>query len=604
MDTKIYDKKKLRKASLTLVIIFVVMLIFTILSGGVASSWGNIQIKRVTFMGDGGTQQSGLMFVPDGVNAENPAPAIINFHGRNCSSYSMINWAIEEARRGYVVFNPDMTGTLETENTISNTLENITYSAYEYMSSLRMVTDISVTGHSMGNRYLLVLLQDPQIQAELNSVVGVGGFDWYYFMSAYDLQFPTETNYCIIEGTKDLYNIQYMNTWDNVHALLYELAEQGKDLEFGKLYGDPNEGTAFKYVELPVTHQQQMYNKEVIGEMLDFIELSSPAPNPVDTDDMVFRSFQFFSAVCSVLFICFVGALAYTLSCLPVCYKTMTVPLEPSQGKSWKKWIGDVATAYIIPIALFVPVSMWAAKQPTNIFASEWVNQIFFWLAAVALVSAAILGYRSMKKKKIQKLTALDFGTGTVEEKILDWKRIGTSLGLTLITVATAFGWIEFVIKTFGVNYQFYCLLAQINRITPERLKYIIPYLIVCILIVLVININIATSRRMKTTGNETLDMIRDIIVNVLLSAGPLSLLMVIQFIGIRIIGNGSTPLSTVYWGSLSFGWMFPLMMTSSAALSTFLYRKTGHIWLGVFVSSFTLIFITVLNCCVSTIVI
>ena len=166
-----------------------------------------------------------------------------------------------------------------------------------------------------------------------------------------------------------------------------------------------------------------------------------------------------------------------------------------------------------------------------------------------------------------------------------------------MITVFVAFTWMDIVIRTFGVNYQFFCLLGQINRVTPERIVYILPYLVVCIFLVAVINISIATSRRIKSTGNETLDLIRDILVNILLSAGPLTLLMVVQFTGVALIGNGTTPLSTAYFGSLSFGFMFPLMMASSAGISTFLYKKTGNICTGVFTSSFTLIFITILNC-------
>ncbi len=210
---------------------------------------------------------------------------------------------------------------------------------------------------------------------------------------------------------------------------------------------------------------------------------------------------------------------------------------------------------------------------------------------------------RKVKQSRSQALTAADFGTGVAEEKPFTGKRILNGLAITLITVFVAFTWIDWVIKIFGINYQFYTLLGQFNRPTGERLLYVIPYLIICIFLVTVININIATSRRMKTTGNETLDMIRDIVVNILLSAGPLSLLMAIEFFGVRIIGNGVQPFDSTYWTALSYGFMFPLMMSASAGLSTFLYRKTGNICTGIFTSSFTLMFITVFNCCATAIV-
>lgn len=600
MENKVYDKKRLKKASLALAIIFALMLLFTILSWGTASGWGDVRIYRVNYVSEGGANASGLMFVPKNVNNTNPAPAIINFHGRNCSSYSMINWAIEEARRGYVVLNPDLSGTNETENTAYNTTANLAKSAYEYLNALNMVTDISVTGHSMGNVSLNVLMRDPEIQPELNAIVGVGGF---FFWKILPGEFPTETNYYIVEGTADLYTEQWFGDRSNMYALLHEKSPMGESLEYGTLYGDPQNGNAFEFLELPITHQQMMYNDDTIAAILDFVGMTSPAPVEISTSSMVYHTFQHLSAICCILFLFFVGALAYTLTSLPLFYSTLNAPLAFSNGKSAKKWVIQFLTDYLIPIALFVPVTKWAAKLPTKIFCSEWVNQIFFWITSVAIVGAVMIAIRYVKKSKQTKLTALDFGTGTADEKILNGRRILNAFAVTLITVFVAFTWLDWVIKIFGINYQCYCLLGQFNRPTPERIRYAIPYLIVCIFLVFVINVNIATTRRMKTTGNETRDMVRDIFVNILLSAGPLSLLMAVEFFGVRIIGNGVQPFNSAYWGSLSFGFMFPLMMSASAGLSTFLYKKTGNIWTGVFTSSFTLIFITIFNCCATAIV-
>lgn len=601
MENKKFSKKRLRNAVKAVCIIFALMLIFTCLSWGVASDWGSVKISRITYVGESGDQQSALMFVPKGVSRDNPAPAIINFHGRNCSSYSMINWAMEEARRGYIVLNPDLSGTLETLSTPENSTENLAYSAYEYLAALDMVSEISVTGHSMGNMSLQALAMNPEIEPNLKNIVGVGGFFFYQITGN---PFPTQTNYYILETTADLYAMQWFDTWDDVRAMVREKSPLGDSLQIGTVYGEPEAGTAFMYNELErITHQQQMYSGEVIKEILDFIELSSPAPSPIDNSSMIFPWFQFCSAVCVVLFILFVGAFAYMLTCLPMFFEILTLPLASSKGKPASKWVLQVMTDLLIPIVLFVPVTNWVAKWPTDIFHSEWVNQIFFWLVSVAIVGAVFIVIRSMRKKKEGKLlTAVDFGMGTAEEKGLNWRRIGAALLVTCVTVFVAFGWMDFVIRSTGLNYQFYTLLAQINRVTPERLKFIAPYLIVCIFVVLVININIATTRRMKSTGNDTRDMIRDIIVNICLSAGALSLLMIIEFVGIRIMGDGSQPFNHIYWSGLSYGWMFPLMMTSSAGLSTFLYRKTGNIWTGTFTSSFTLIFITILNCCATVI--
>lgn len=598
MKQKSYDPKRLKTAALVTVVVFTVMLLFTIFSWGVASDWGDIRIRRVNYIGDGGASQSALMFIPKDVSVENPAPAIINFHGRNCSSYSMINWAIEEARRGYIVMNPDRERTNETEDTENNVDANILPSCYYYLKSLGIVSEISLTGHSAGTGSLSTLSNYDHIMDEVKAVVAVGGFFRYGIMP--EMALPTGANWLILEAKADLYANQWYGSYEAQMDRLAELTADYDDFQLNTIYGDFEEGTAFGYIETSGTHQKQMYDEVTIGHILDFIGAASPAPVALDNSDMVFKTFRLLSAVCSVLFIVFIGSLAYTLTCTPLFSEVINVPLSPSNGKSAKGWLLQFVLDFGIPLLLFVPVTNWAAKQPTTIFKSEWVNQIFFWIVSVAVVGAVILVIRKVRQSKTGKLTALDFGTGAAGEKIFSGKRLGVALGITAITVFVAFTWLDWVVKFFGVNYQFFCLFAQINRPTAERLLYIIPYLIVGVFLVGVININIATTRRMKTTGHETRDLIRDMLVNAVLSAGPLTLLMAIEFIGIRILGTGVQPFDHTQWGALSFGWMFPFMMTSSAALSTFLYRKTGNIYTGIFVSDFALIFVTITNACIS----
>ena len=101
------DNKKFVKAVKVFVATLLLLAIFTTLAWGVASSWGSVRISRTEFVGNGGATQSGWMFTPKGVNEENPAPAIVDFHGRNTTAYNLVAWAIEQSRRGYVVFLPD-----------------------------------------------------------------------------------------------------------------------------------------------------------------------------------------------------------------------------------------------------------------------------------------------------------------------------------------------------------------------------------------------------------------------------------------------------------------------------------------------------------------
>lgn len=597
MDCASYNKKRLRKASLATAILFALILLGTILQWGIASDWGGITIRRVSIVSEGGKSFSGMMFIPKGVNADNPAPAIINFHGRNNSSFNLINWAIEEARRGYIAFSPDLAGTVESDRDEGNTRARINDAAYSYLQSLDMVTEISATAHSMGNMSIQDLIsREGETQYKLKNLVNVGGT---FFWGFGEKPFPSQTNFLILEGSADIFLVQSGGGYEKIHNLVASRSGLGERFTIGELFGDPSEGTAFQYIEMPgMTHQGELYSTVTIGHILDFIGMSSPAPIQLDNSDMIFPFYQIVSACCFILFLLLIGSVAYTLTSLPGIYSVVNTQLPTSNGKSWKKWATHLITDFAIPIALFVPVTTLVKKMPTTFFVSTWINQILFWLAACAAVSLVFIIIRMVKKHREQgSLSAVDFGMGEPGEKILNWKRIGCACVIAVAVSCIMFGWMDIVFKTTNLNYQFNSMPGQLMRGSPERIVYTIRYLLFMIPVYFVININIATTRRMKTTGNETRDTIRDIIVNILLSAGCLTILMVIQFGGIRIMGDGTIPLNPKYWDSLAFGWSFPLMMSTCSGVSTFLYRKTGNIWTGTLTTCIAVIAITVFQC-------
>ncbi|MCC8128286.1 MAG: acetylxylan esterase [Clostridiales bacterium] len=597
MNNAAYDHKGLKCGLKITGILMALILAFSVLQWGIASDWGNIRISRVTFVSEGGSQQSGVMFVPKGVSAQNPAPAIINYHGRNNSSYNMINWAIEEARRGYIVLNADLAGTLETTVNIDSTTDNLAVGPVEYMESLDMVSEISLTGHSMANLSLQVVEnRENEFKPKLKNIVGVGGA---FFYSVTGNSFPSQTNYMIIEATADLYEMSVLGGTPNARAMITELSGLGNAMENDTLYGDPTAGTAFQYTEIAgMSHQGLLYDKQTISTILDFIELSSPAPNPIDTSDMIFLTYLLCSAVAFVLFLFLIPSLAYTFTRLPIIYGIINVPLNHSNGKSGKKWATHLITDLAIPVALFVPVTSWAKNFPTDFFGSLWVNQIFLWLVACSLVGIVLLIVRYYKKSRETRLTAADFGFGTSDEKMFNGQRILCAAGITIAVATICYLWLDILMSVTGLDYQFFSMPGQIVRMTPERFIYALRYLLMMIPVYFMINVNVATARRLKSTGNETLDTVRAVLINILLSAGVLTTLVIIQFVGVRVIGTGATPFSQKYWDSISYGWTFPFMMSLASGTSAFMHRKTGNVWTGMMVAWVMAIFITVMQCC------
>ena len=71
---------------------------------------GTVRVKDVRFVGPGGIAQNARLYVPDGVTSENPAPGIVAIHGYINTHETQAGFAIEFARRGYVVLAVDQTG--------------------------------------------------------------------------------------------------------------------------------------------------------------------------------------------------------------------------------------------------------------------------------------------------------------------------------------------------------------------------------------------------------------------------------------------------------------------------------------------------------------
>src|SRR3954452_5067991 len=85
-----------------------------ILAGGLLAHFiqtgGGIRILDVRFAGTGAVGMSALLYVPPNATAKTPAPGILAVHGYFNSRETQDGFAIELARRGYVVLALDQTG--------------------------------------------------------------------------------------------------------------------------------------------------------------------------------------------------------------------------------------------------------------------------------------------------------------------------------------------------------------------------------------------------------------------------------------------------------------------------------------------------------------
>jgi len=153
--------KKFSKPLIWLVSLFMVVVFASLFASLVQNSFGSVKVDKISFEteNNNGTL-SGYLFVPKGVDAANPAPAVVLTHGYLNNAEMQEIGAIELSRRGFVVLAFDMydhgDSTWDTPAAFSF-FPKAVYDAVQYVYDLNYVLKddngngmIGVSGHSMG----------------------------------------------------------------------------------------------------------------------------------------------------------------------------------------------------------------------------------------------------------------------------------------------------------------------------------------------------------------------------------------------------------------------------------------------------------------------
>lgn len=582
---------KFKRAKRALAIIAGLLVICTVLMWGIATGWGSVKITRVSVAGNNGTTMTAVQFIPKGVSADNPAPVVLTNHGANNSAYSEFVYGLEFARRGYVVFCCDQPKSGEAPINTTDTSRNVFDSWIDYAHSQKYIDGrIVITGLSKGGMDLNSFLMDPEFSQKIDcavNIVGAGGLR--------SSTMPIGTNFCAVWAAADGIDANSFFGYDEngVDKRLTMVREILGDssYEFGTLLGDFKGGTATQFNTVFAVHPFCYIFKGVHSTMYNFVGQAVPTGTDIAPNNLVYKSFLLVSWICCFLFICMGAAFANTLATAPTYSGAVQTALPVGQAVGAKKRALWIAMDLIIPFA-FYPIFATLISKATflnKVFRCTSINPIIGWLFSVAIFSMISLFVRTKNTKKVRSLTAADFGMGNTDDaKIINWSRIKNGAVIGIITTIVLFAWVAVVIDITGINYSANAF-AYFTRMTPQRFLRGIPYLIVILPIVLMININIATVRRFPDTGHEVRDTIRDIVYNILLATVPLMVIMFCYY-GVGLIrGTGIGLLPGSWQTAINYTLGFPFMMGSSVGISTFLNRKTGNIWAGVFTATLIL---------------
>lgn len=561
-----------------------VLILSTVMFWALATHFGSTKVQRITTLGEDGNTVSYSAWVPENATNETPAPVLILFPGRSSNGHQLDCWSIEFSRRGYVVINADWNGNGETE---------IMSSADNYVSG---IMDSVLTMPFIDTEYMAVLGNSAGNSAAANACKNYADNIKVYINDVHPTlvaDVPDNINMLLIQAKADQYVNAFVGDTDAVKEKLTEAWGLNETVVEGKFYGDVNDGSLRQYVVTNTIHQISALDFEGIKAACEFMDYIFDQPIEIDSSNQILWVYEVFQILGYAGIIMFILSLGITMYYeIPYFAVIGNAPTE-NKGLRGNSLIKNIIVALTIPLVTFFPVSwFWHNAEWLNpIFRSRNLRGVIGWLLTNAVITLVILAVKIYRKKERgEEIHPSDYALCGEGECVQGYK-IWRALLLAVIVVAATYAWVRFVEVSTGLNYQIWNVLC-ITELTPYRIVWSLPIILCNVVNMFAANIGMNTSRRLPDTGNEKADMAKQVILNVCVSAGVVTGLLLIQYgIGwattqyimpqFQNAGGGGTSS-----GSLDFAFGFPLIMGFSAGMSTYFYRKTHNIWIGTFISA------------------
>ena len=564
-----------------------ILLVCSVLIWGFQTDWGKVKIERLYLTGKDGTAISTLIYIPENATDETPAPVAVIYHGRSNHAHSNDTWSMELARRGYVVLSPDLQGGGESDPSVDRGLQAITVA--EYANSLSYVekNELNLIGYSAGTA--TVLQTYSALPDSVNSICEVFGPFMMQLAGGID---QVQTNYCMIKSTADQYDGHFVGDIEACRQYMSELSGI-EDLQPNTDYDW--RGGIFRYAVIDGTlHQTGNISGATIEQIISYESTVNTDPIQRAVTDTAWLPQQLFSGIACVTMMFLLAAIINLLMQTEFFGSAANAVPAKAPRKGAKAWILDFLFALVIPALIFVHVSAYVMKWTgegtvwSKFLTSTNLNGIMGWLIVLAVIGIIRMVIATNRKKKAgQRVKISDFALGGENETKIDWSKPAKGLLIGLIAVTFVFVWLWLIEGFAGINYQVWNLSTYL-KMSPMRIVRAIPYVLIIFFVMFVGNMS---QRVLPSTGNEKKDMWIAVAVNTCMTASALFVLLLIQYGGSMIIGDGTTliPQIDVYGtgkntscGALDFAFGYCYMMGGTTGVVTYIYRKFGNIWVGV----------------------
>jgi pimeloyl-ACP methyl ester carboxylesterase len=578
------SKSTMRLLILALLLIFV---------GGLLAWWvqtgGNtIKIKDVRFAGSNGRINSALLYIPPGVDNKNPAPGIVATHGYINSRETQDGFAIEFARRGYVVLAPDQSGHgFSDPPAFAAGFGGL--DTLKYFRTLDIVDpkNIGLEGHSMGGwASVIAAAANPD---GYQSLLLASSSPGTYGAPDGTPTFPR--NMGLIYSTYDEFSGLMWKTLiprDIVKTeKLKNIFNTTEDIEVGKLYGSIEEGTARKLYSPSMIHPRVHFSTEGIGDAIDWMQLTLKGGKNIPPSDQVWYWKELGNFIALIGMILLLFPLGVLLLQTNFFKELSQAPPERKALKGVGWWIGAVLTV-LIPIPLFV-VTISSHSKGYQAASALWpqniTTTIMYFALAVAVVSLILfLLWHFIFNRKNG--TFVNYGVTWKDEGIA-WKKVGKSF--LLAAVICFFAYLTVAISGWAFTTDYRLWVFAIKPMTFLHFRIFLSYLVPFAVYFLVIGLILHGQLRRGKAGE--LKLWQEMLINFFLLIIAYIICEAFQYGPLFAGGALGLPPAALF-GIVLFQF-FPLFAIV-ALVSTYFYRKTGHIYTGAFLSAMLITWIVV----------
>ncbi len=560
----------------TALIGIVLILLGGFLANRIQTVSGEVDVSTVRFAGNNGLVTHARLYVPNGVTNDNPAPGIVAIHGYINSNETQSGFAIEFARRGYVVLAPDQTGHGYSDPpAFANGFGGI--DALNYMRTLPFVdTDnIGLEGHSMGGWSSLIaasILPDGYksivIEGSSTGTFGApeGTAEWPRNVAVVFSQFD--------EFSQLMWGVEFPTDIRNTDKLK-TLFNTDETVEPGKVYGDIEAGTARILYQPPVTHPGDHLSTVAIGHAIDWFDRTLEGGQSIPASDQIWMWKELGTLLALIGMVLLIPALVPGLAKTAPFQSLQGLPADPKPivGGGW--WLGALVFMALPVVTLFPfkglseawgwPASAWF---PQNI-----TTQVMVWALGVGIISLALfIAWHALLNRK-NEATAQHYGLATSQGFSLSL--VGRSLGLALAVVGVLYGSLVATAYLFDTDYRFW--VFAIKPLSALQLRIALVYAVPLCLFFTVVALLLHGQLRQKDWSFG-----RELFINWVLLMGGYAVLLIVQYTPL-FLGGSMTIASEPLWTIIAFQ-LLPLM-TIAALVFTVAYRTTGTVYTGAFIN-------------------